>query len=106
MDYNRFLSAVGRQLQDSAIRRMGTVVATRRGLVSFAPGYPDATMFPWDDLRAIAAERPLLKDRVVFITGGAFTDTTRSFLGSIGNRTLKKPVSRKELHAAIAQAIR
>jgi 2-aminoadipate transaminase len=56
MDYNRFFSSVGRQLQDSAIRRMGTVVAARRDLVSFAPGYPDTTLFPWDELREIATE--------------------------------------------------
>src|SRR5688572_19659901 len=56
MDYDRFLSSAGHQLQESAIRRMGTVVAARRDLVSFAPGYPDATLFPWDELREIAAE--------------------------------------------------
>ena len=55
-DYDSFLSPVGRQLQESAIRRMGTVVAKRGDLVSFAPGYPDAGMFPWDALKAIAAE--------------------------------------------------
>lgn len=55
-DYNRFLSAAGRQLTESAIRRMGTVVARAGDMVSFAPGYPDASMFPWDELRAIAAE--------------------------------------------------
>jgi 2-aminoadipate transaminase len=51
----RLLSATGRQLQESAIRRMGTVVAARTDLVSFAPGYPDATVFPWAELREIAA---------------------------------------------------
>jgi 2-aminoadipate transaminase len=56
MNYERFYSSVGRQLQDSAIRRMGTVVAARSDLISFAPGYPDATIFPWDELRAITAE--------------------------------------------------
>ncbi len=56
MNYERFFSTVGRQLQESAIRRMGTVVATRRDLISFAPGYPDATLFPWDELRAIGEE--------------------------------------------------
>jgi 2-aminoadipate transaminase len=35
---------------------MGTVVARATDIVSFAPGYPDATAFPWDELRAIAAE--------------------------------------------------
>src|SRR5215831_15357594 len=34
---------------------MGTVVAHATDLVSFAPGYPDPTLFPWDDLRNISA---------------------------------------------------
>lgn len=55
-DYNRFLSPTGRQLTESAIRRMGTVVARATDMVSFAPGYPDASLFPWDDLRAITAD--------------------------------------------------
>lgn len=54
--HDRFLSAAGRDLQESAIRRMGTVVARTGDLVSFAPGYPDATMFPWPELREIASE--------------------------------------------------
>ena len=55
-DYERFLSPAGRQLQESAIRRMGTVVAKKTDLVSFAPGYPDASLFPWEELREIASE--------------------------------------------------
>jgi 2-aminoadipate transaminase len=55
-DYDTFLSPMGRQLHESAIRRMGTVVAKTHDLVSFAAGYPDPAVFPWDDLRAIAAE--------------------------------------------------
>ena len=35
---------------------MGTVVARSTDLVSFAAGYPDPTLFPWDDLRDIAHE--------------------------------------------------
>jgi len=54
--YERFLSPAGRQLQESAIRRMGTVVARKTDLVSFAPGYPDASLFPWEELREIASE--------------------------------------------------
>ena len=45
-DYSRFLSPTGRQLTESAIRRMGTVVARAADMVSFAPGYPDASLFP------------------------------------------------------------
>jgi 2-aminoadipate transaminase len=54
-NYEAFLSSTGRQLQESAIRRMGTVVARATDLVSFAPGYPDPSLFPWDDLRDITA---------------------------------------------------
>jgi 2-aminoadipate transaminase len=57
MDYQRFLSPTGRQLHESAIRRMGTVVAGSADVVSFAPGYPDPSAFPWDDLREIANRR-------------------------------------------------
>jgi 2-aminoadipate transaminase len=55
-DYQKFLSPMGRQLHESAIRRMGTVIARTQDVVSFAAGYPDPTAFPWDDLRAIASE--------------------------------------------------
>jgi len=54
-DYTRFLSLTGRQLTESAIRRMGTVVARADDVVSFAPGYPDASLFPWEELRDISA---------------------------------------------------
>jgi 2-aminoadipate transaminase len=55
-DYQKFLSPMGRQLHESAIRRMGTVIAKTQDVVSFAAGYPDPAAFPWDDLRAIASE--------------------------------------------------
>ncbi|HKE87156.1 MAG TPA: PLP-dependent aminotransferase family protein [Vicinamibacterales bacterium] len=53
-DYERFLSATGRQLAGSAIRQMGILVSQAPDMVSFAPGYPDPELFPWDELRAIA----------------------------------------------------
>ena len=55
VDYNRFLSTTGRQLAESAIRRMGTVVAGATDVVSFAPGYPAPELFPWEELRDISA---------------------------------------------------
>lgn len=58
-----------------------------------------------DVYEAVARRAPALRQRVVFITGGAFTEGARAFLQSIGNRTLKKPVSRKELHAAISAVL-
>jgi 2-aminoadipate transaminase len=56
VDYDTFLSATGRQLQDSAIRRMGTVIGRAPDMVSFAAGYPDPTLFPWEELQAIAGD--------------------------------------------------
>ena len=53
-DYERFLSATGRQLAGSAIRQMGIVASQSPDMVSFAPGYPDPALFPWDELRDIA----------------------------------------------------
>lgn len=55
VDYDRFLSSTGRQLAESAIRRMGTVVARATDIVSFAPGYPAPELFPWNELRDISA---------------------------------------------------
>jgi 2-aminoadipate transaminase len=55
IDYDRFLSPTGLHLHESAIRRMGTVVARDEDLVSFAAGYPDPTTFAWDEFRDIAA---------------------------------------------------
>ena len=55
-DYAKFLSPTGRHLHESAIRRMGTVVARAHDIVSFAAGYPDPSSFPWADLRELALE--------------------------------------------------
>lgn len=55
-DYEKYLSNTGRELHESAIRRMGTVVARAGDLVSFAPGYPDPALFPWQELHEISAQ--------------------------------------------------
>lgn len=60
-DYDRFFSAAGRALRESAIRRMGTVLAGKREIISFAPGYPAQESFAWEEFRAIADD--LLKKR-------------------------------------------
>jgi 2-aminoadipate transaminase len=53
-DYDHFLSTTGRQLAGSAIRQMGVLVAQAPDMVSFAPGYPDPALFPWEELRDIS----------------------------------------------------
>jgi 2-aminoadipate transaminase len=62
IDYDTFLSPMGRQLHESAIRRMGTVVARTADLVSFAAGYPDQRLFPWEAFREITSELLTGKD--------------------------------------------
>jgi 2-aminoadipate transaminase len=49
------LSAEGARLRESAIRRMGALMANAPDLISFAPGYPDESLFPWDAFREITA---------------------------------------------------
>ena len=53
-DYDRFFSGPARALRESAIRRMGTVLAGEREIISFAPGYPAQESFAFDAFRAIA----------------------------------------------------
>ena len=51
-----FLSAEGARLRESAIRKMGALLAQSKDLVSFAPGYPAEDLFPWEEFRGIAEE--------------------------------------------------
>lgn len=55
MTYEPFFSRAAEQMRESAIRKMGTLGARIPDLISFAPGYPDPTTFPWDRFREIAA---------------------------------------------------
>lgn len=56
INYDAFLSRAAEQMQGSAIRRMGTVLAQSRDIISFAPGYPAPETFPWTDLQEIARD--------------------------------------------------
>lgn len=53
MNYASYLSRLGTALQESAIRRMGTVGQQMADVISFAPGYPSPDTFPWSECRAI-----------------------------------------------------
>jgi 2-aminoadipate transaminase len=55
-NYDQFLSQAAERMKESAIRRMGTVLASGRDVISFAPGYPAPDTFPWAEFREIAAE--------------------------------------------------
>ena len=54
--YDRFLSRAAGLMQESAIRKMGTVLAQKRDVISFAPGYPAPETFPWLELQEVARE--------------------------------------------------
>ena len=51
--YERFFSSAAAQMKESAIRRMGTMIAARGEVISFAPGYPAPDTFAWDEFREI-----------------------------------------------------
>jgi 2-aminoadipate transaminase len=55
-DYSRFFSRAAGRMQESAIRKMGTVLAEAGEMISFAPGYPASDVFPWAAFRELAAE--------------------------------------------------
>lgn len=55
------------------------------------------------DFFAIVRElQPLLAERVVFLTGGAFDDRSEAFLEEVAHRTLIKPFTAAALRAAVA----
>ena len=53
--YDQFFSHAAQKMKESAIRRMGKMIASRGDVVSFAPGYPAPDTFPWAEFREIAA---------------------------------------------------
>ena len=56
INYDSFFSRAAAHMQGSAIRRMGTVLAQSRDIISFAPGYPAPDTFPWADFSEITRE--------------------------------------------------
>lgn len=55
-NHARFFSSAASGMKESAIRRMGAVLASAQDIISFAPGYPSPDTFPWEELREIAAD--------------------------------------------------
>jgi 2-aminoadipate transaminase len=56
INYDAFLSRSAETMKESAIRRMGTLVAQGRDVVSLAPGYPAPDTFPWAEFQEISRE--------------------------------------------------
>ena len=55
---------------------------------------------------ALAHFAPHLRERVIFCSGGAFTARTKTFIASVPNVVLEKPVSMQALRSAVADAAR
>ncbi len=54
---------------------------------------------------ALAVRDPELASRVVFITGGAYTETARSFLANVANPTVPKPFDVSVLRNALRRVV-
>ena len=54
----------------------------------------------------ICNEFPEHAQRVVFLTGGAFTQAARDFLANVPNRTLEKPIDRNGLLALVNERVK
>jgi 2-aminoadipate transaminase len=56
INYDAFLSHAAEKMKESAIRRMGTVLAQGKDVISFAPGYPAPETFAWAEFQEISRE--------------------------------------------------
>ena len=54
----------------------------------------------------IARVKPGLAKRMVFMTGGAFSDDARDFVESADTRVLEKPLSAQEIRDCVADVTR
>ena len=54
----------------------------------------------------IESEFPEHASRVVFLTGGAFTQAARDFLARVSNPTLEKPIDRNGLLALVSERVK
>ena len=53
----------------------------------------------------LVAADPTAAAKFLFMTGGAFTDKAREFLDQSSTRCLEKPISKADLHRAVADVI-
>lgn len=53
INYEAFFSRAAERMKESAIRKMGTVLAQSQNIISFAPGYPAPETFPWAEFTEI-----------------------------------------------------
>jgi 2-aminoadipate transaminase len=56
INYDDFFSRAADTMRESAIRKMGTVLAGAKHIISLAPGYPAPDTFAWQDFSEITRE--------------------------------------------------
>jgi CheY-like chemotaxis protein len=49
---------------------------------------------------------PECRERIIFVTGGAFTDKARAFLDSVPNEVVEKPFDPSKLRALVQRYVR
>jgi CheY-like chemotaxis protein len=63
------------------------------------------SMTGMDLYETLAATSPALVERMVFLTGGAFTQRAAAFLARIPNRRLEKPFTAADLRTMLRESI-
>lgn len=59
-----------------------------------------------DFFEELRRRHPAHAQRVVFLTGGAFTPSTRAFLDGVANQRIEKPFDAKRLRALLRDRLR
>ncbi|MEP6915715.1 MAG: aminotransferase, partial [Acidobacteriota bacterium] len=94
--YDDFLSRAAGAMEESAIRRMSTVLAQNRDVISFAPGYPAPETFPWEEFRDIARELLAGADANVLQYGATrgYRPLLDTITGIMSSRGITSPLDR------------
>jgi len=104
VSFERFFSRAAAGMWESEIRRMGSLAAQVPDLISFAPGHPDPSTFPWDAIRESAETllggsdgnvlqyggtrgyRPLLESLTDVLTSRGITSTLEERILTTGSQ--------------------
>jgi 2-aminoadipate transaminase len=92
-NHEQFVSTAAAKMKESAIRRMGAVLAAGRDIISFAPGYPAPDTFPWDEFGQIAADLLGRRDGAVLQYGP--TRGYRPLLETVGAIMAQRGIATK-----------
>ena len=95
-NYDEFFSRAAEQMKESAIRKMGTVLAQSQNIISFAPGYPAPETFPWTEFTEITRELLTGSDGSALQYGPTrgFKPLLETIAGIMAARDVQTPVDR------------